>query len=69
MAKLNKYSGHWQAFNKNWFRNNQKKILSWVNGGWFKRKISRYALRLDTKEDLIEIGPHYYKIGLPDGKL
>jgi hypothetical protein len=68
MVKLSKCSGHWQTFNPNWFRNNQKKILSYVNGSWLKRKISRYALRLDTKEDLIEIGPHYYKVGLPDGQ-
>jgi hypothetical protein len=69
LKNKSKYSGYWQAFNANWFRNNQKKILSWVNGGWLKRKISRYALRLDTKEDLMEIGPSYYKVGLPDGQI
>jgi hypothetical protein len=68
MAKSNKYQGHWQVFDKGWFNRNQPRLLSWINGSWLKRKLARYALRIDIKEDLAEISSSYYTIDLPNGE-
>jgi len=59
----------WKAFDQTWFKKNQKFILSWVNGKGFKRWFSRYVLRLDTKEDLSVLEPHFYTVCLKDGQL
>lgn len=62
MAKSNR--NHWRVFDADWFKRHQETLLSWLNGSWFKRKLSRFALRIDAPELLEEIGPSYYVVKL-----
>lgn len=64
MAKLNR--NHWHVFDKAWFKKHQQFILSWVNGSFLKKKISRKILQINTSEDIIEIGPDFYIVKLDD---
>lgn len=64
MAQLN--SGPWQAFNADWFRNHQSSLLSWLNGSWLKRKLSRRAFRIEATEPITEIAPSYYVVKLDE---
>jgi len=64
MAQLN--SGPWQVFNAAWFKRHQNSLLSWLNGSWLKRKISRHLFRIDATEPLVELGPSYYVVKLDD---
>jgi len=64
MAHLNK--GPWQAFDADWFKSHQSSLLSWLNGSWLKRKLSRHAFRIDATEPLVEIAPSYYTVKISD---
>ena len=64
MAHLNK--GPWQAFDADWFKSHQSSLLSWLNGSWLKRKLSRHAFRIDATEPLVEIAPSHYVVKLND---
>jgi hypothetical protein len=64
MAQL--HSGPWKVFNDDWFQKHQGTLLSWLNGSWLKRKISRHALRIDAPEHLVEITPKHYVVTLGD---
>jgi hypothetical protein len=57
MARSSRY---WKFFNKEWFSNNQKKLLWWINGPL--SYIVRCFLEINTKEKLEEIGPNFYCI-------
>jgi len=66
MASSSKYSGPWQAFNANWFKNHQSSLLSWLNGSWLKRKLSRRAFRIKATEPIAEIAPSHYVVKLDE---
>jgi hypothetical protein len=68
MARSSKYAGPWHRFDAAWFARHQATILGWLNGWWLPRILARHALRIDTTEVLAEIGPHYYRVDLPDGQ-
>lgn len=64
MAQLN--SGHWQMFDADWFKSHQSSLLSWLNGSWLKRKISRRAFRIEATEPISEIAPSHYVVKLDE---
>lgn len=66
MASLSKRQGPWLAFNRSWFNKHQGILLSWLNGSWLKRKLSRHALRISAVEPIIEIGPAHYIVKIDD---
>jgi hypothetical protein len=64
MAHLHK--GPWQVFNSDWFKSHQSSLLSWLNGSWLKRKLSRHAFRIEAIEPITEIAPSHYVVKLND---
>ena len=64
----NKYSGYWQAFNKEWFIKHQKTLL-WLLNAPIIKYIFRYCLRIEEKKNIFEIAPNYYKVNLLDGQI
>jgi hypothetical protein len=64
MAHLHK--GPWQIFDADWFKSHQSSLLSWLNGSWLKRKLSRHAFRIEATEPITEIAPSHYVVKLND---
>lgn len=64
MAQLNK--GPWQVFDADWFKSHQSSLLSWLNGPWLKRKLSRHAFRIEATEPITEIAPSHYVVKLSE---
>jgi hypothetical protein len=64
MAQLNK--GPWQVFDADWFKSHQSSLLSWLNGSWLKRKLSRHAFRIEATEPITEIAPSHYVVKLSE---
>jgi hypothetical protein len=53
-------------FDADWFKSHQSSLLSWLNGSWLKRKLSRHALRIEATEPITEIAPSHYVVKLDE---
>lgn len=57
---------HWRCFDAAWFRRHQRRILWWVNGPF--RRLTRWALCIDERRPISELGPHFVGIHFADGR-
>ena len=57
---------HYKAFDKGWFKKNQR-VLLWLLNNTISKKLFRYLLRIENKEKIVRILPNSYTVLNTDG--